>query len=108
MESPLISFLACLNIGYGLPLLYANGIAWHFGWVALGIFISMTCHFAGVYGMRQLGGRLTHREPTRTLVLSVGGWIAPVVACLLVLLMVKMVGMHHGVPFNTSLAPTAP
>jgi hypothetical protein len=95
MSPSLVSFIACLNIGWGLPLIYANGVAWHFPWIALGIFISMACHFVGVYLMRRLFGKLTRRE--QTAVISLGYWVAPILAYCLVLLMVKLVATHHGI-----------
>jgi membrane-bound metal-dependent hydrolase YbcI (DUF457 family) len=76
--------------------MYDNGIAWHLPWIVVAIVIALACHFAGVYFMSRLVKVHGHQDRTRIALLSVGYWIAPVVAYLLVLLMVNLIARNHG------------
>ncbi|HSY09491.1 MAG TPA: hypothetical protein VK840_01115 [Candidatus Dormibacteraeota bacterium] len=91
------SFIGCLNIGWALPLLYANGVAWHFPWIVLGIIISMACYFIVVFLMSRFDAAVGIQNPFVKALFSLGYWIAVGLAFLLVLLMVKIVARHHGV-----------
>jgi hypothetical protein len=96
MRPSLASFIGCLNIGWALPLFYANGVAWHFPWIASGIIISMICYFAVVLVMTRLETASGVRNPFAKAVLSLGYWVAVIAAYFLVLLLVKTVAKHHG------------
>jgi hypothetical protein len=96
MKPSMASFIGCLNIGWALPLFYANGVAWHFPWILTGIIISMMCYFLIVFLMSRLDAAVSVQNPFSKTVLSLGYWIAVVLAFLFVLLMVKIVARHHG------------
>jgi hypothetical protein len=85
-----------VNIGLGLPLMYANGVAWHLPWIVVAVVIALACHFAGVYLMSRVVKVYGHHDRIRIALLSVGYWIAPVVAFLLVFLMVNLIARNHG------------
>jgi hypothetical protein len=97
MGPRIATFIGCLNIGWALPLFYADGVAWHFPWIVTGIIISMSCYFAVVFLMSKLDAAVGIQNPFSKAVLSLGYWIAVGLAYLLVLLMVKIVAKHHGV-----------
>jgi hypothetical protein len=96
MRPSFVSFIACLNIGWGLPLFYADGIAWHFSWIASGIIISLICYFAIALMMRRIEAEISIQNQYGNPGLSIGYFVAPILSYLLVLLMVKLVAKHHG------------
>jgi uncharacterized membrane protein len=96
MRPSIASFIGCANIGWALPLFYANGVAWHFPWIASGIIISMICYFAIAFFMARMEPTNGIQNPFGKAVLSMGYWVAVVLAFLLVFLMVKLVARHHG------------
>jgi hypothetical protein len=95
MRPSIASFIGCANIGWALPLFYANGVAWHFPWIASGILISMICYIAVAFSMSKLEALVQIQNPFGKAFLSLGYWVAVVVAYLLVLWMVKIVARHH-------------
>jgi len=96
MRPSIASFIACLNIGWALPLFYANGVAWHFPWIASGIIISLICYFGTALLMERVEAASGVRNPFGKAVLSLGYYVAVIVALLLVTAMVKVVSRHHG------------
>jgi H+/Cl- antiporter ClcA len=96
MRSSLVSFIVCVNISLGLPLMYANGVAWHLPWIVVAVVIALVCHFAGVYFMSRLVSVHGHQDRMRIALLSAGYLIGPIVAFLLVSLMVRLVAKYHG------------
>jgi hypothetical protein len=96
MRPSIATFIGCINIGWALPLFYANGVAWHFPWIASGIIISMLCYFAVAFSMSRLDTAIRIQNPFGKSLLSLGYWVAVIVAYLLVLLMVKLVARDHG------------
>ena len=96
MRPSIASFIGCLNIGWALPLFYADGVAWHFPWIASGIIISLICYFGIALLMTRVEAASGVRNPFGKAVLSMGYWVAVVLAYFLVLLLVKMVARHHG------------
>jgi len=96
MRPSIATFIGCLNIGWLLPLLYANGVAWHFPWIVTGIVISMTCYFLIAFYMTRLEAAVGIQHRVGRSLLSLGYYVAVFLALALVSLMVKIVARHHG------------
>jgi uncharacterized protein YqhQ len=96
MNPQVASFIACLNVGWALPLFYADGVAWHFPWIVLGIIIGMACYFVIPFSMSRLCVTFGQESLVGKALQSLRYSVAMILACFLVLLMVKAVARYHG------------
>ena len=83
-----------MNIGLCLPVFYGKGEACHLVWIVSGFIIAISCYFLISFFMSKLIAQFSPKTFLAKQLLSLGYFIAPFLAYLLVLLMVKITVRH--------------
>jgi hypothetical protein len=94
MRTPLASLIICVNIGLCLPVFYGNGEACHLAWIVSGLIIALACYFLISFFISKLIVQFSPKTFLPKQLLSLGYFVAPLLAYLLVLLMVKTTVRH--------------
>jgi hypothetical protein len=95
MRTPLTSLILCVNIGLCLPVFYGNGEACHLVWIVSGCIIGISCYFLISFFMSKLIVQFSPKTFLAKQLFSLGYFVAPLLAYLLILLLVKTMVKHR-------------
>ena len=94
MRPQIAALIMSLNIGLFMPVFYVQVAKSYVGLVIFGLVIGAGCYFLVSFAMSRLGTALSPRSFAAKQLFSLGYYVAPLLAYLLLVLFLKPSGRH--------------